>query len=83
MQEKLEFRVGFYTHPQLRHWLFDFVLLLWCVDGLIASGLSLRRMVSSRSISGWPYRTLVLYFVFLIVLILDGSLMLYVRSRGF
>jgi hypothetical protein len=74
---------GFHTYPQLRYWLFDSVLLLWCVDGLIACGLSLRSVVSSRSISGWTYRTVVLYFVLLLMLILGGSLMLYVRSRGF
>jgi hypothetical protein len=74
---------GYYTYPQLRYWFFDSVLLLWCVDGLIAGGLSLRSVVSSRTIAGWTYRTIILYFVFFIVLILAGSLMLYVRSRGF
>ena len=74
---------GFYVYPQLRYAFFNIVLLLWCVDGLIASGMSLRCVVSSRSIAGWAYRTIVLYFVLLIVLILGGNLMLYVRSRGF
>jgi len=74
---------GLYIYPQLRYTLFDIVLLLWCLDGLIASGMSLRCVVSSRSIAGWTYRTIVLYFVLLIVLIPGGSLMLYVRSRGF
>jgi len=74
---------GNYTYPQLRYWFFDSVLLLWCLDGLIACGLLLRSAASSGSISGWTYRTVVLYFALLIVLILGGSLMLYVRSRGF
>jgi len=74
---------GYYTYPELRYWFFDSALLLWCVDGLIACGLSLRSVVTSRRISGWTYGTVVLYFVLLIVLILGGSLMLYVRSRGF
>jgi hypothetical protein len=73
---------GYYAYPQLRYWFFDSVLLLWCVDGMIACGLSLRSVISSRSIAGWTYRIIVLYFVLLIVLILGGSLMLYVRSRG-
>lgn len=73
---------GLYIYPQLRYTFFDIVLLLWCLDGLVASGLSLRSVVSSRSIAGWPYRAMVLYFVLLIVLILGGGLMLYVRSRG-
>jgi hypothetical protein len=74
---------GYHTYPQLRYWFFDSVLLLWCLDGLIASGLSLRSVTSSRGIAGWTYRTIILYFVLFIVLILGGSLMLYVRSRGF
>ena len=72
-----------HTYPQLRYWFFDSVLLLWCVDGLIACGLSIRSVISSHSIAGWTYRTIILYFVLLIVLIVGGSLMLYVRSRGF
>jgi hypothetical protein len=72
-----------YIYPQLRYTLFDIVLLLWCLDGLIAAGLLLWCAASSRSIAGWVYRTMVLYFALLLVLILGGSLMLYVRSRGF
>lgn len=74
---------GFYTYPQRRYWFFDSVLLLWCVDGLIACGLSLRNVASRRSIAGWTYRTIILYFVLFTVLIVGGSLMHYVRSRGF
>jgi len=74
---------GLYIYPQLRYTIFDIVLLLWCLDGLIASGTSLWSVVSSRGIAGWAYRTIVLYFVLLIVLVLGGSLMLYVRSRGY
>jgi hypothetical protein len=74
---------GYSTFPERRYWLFDSVFLLWCVDGLIASVLALRSVISSRAIAGWTYRTLVLYFILFIVLILGGSLMLYVRSRGF
>jgi hypothetical protein len=73
----------FYIYPQLRYTLFDVVLLLWCLDGLVASGLSLWSVVSSQGIAEWTYRTIRLYFLLLIALILDGSLMLYVRNRGF
>ena len=38
---------GYYTYPQLRYWFFDSVLLLWCVDGLIACSLSLRSVANS------------------------------------
>ena len=74
---------GLYIYPQLRYTLFDIVLLLWCFDGLIASCTSLWGVVSSRGIGAWAYRTIGLYFVLFVVLILGGSLMLYVRSRGF
>lgn len=73
----------FYIYPQLRYALFDITLLLWCLSGLTASGLSLWSVASSRSIAGWTYRAIILYFVLFVVLILGGSLMLFVRSRGF
>jgi hypothetical protein len=74
---------GLYIYPQLRYTLFDIVLLAWCLDGLIASGLSLWSVISSRSITGRTYRAILIYFLLLVVLILGGSLMLFVRSRGF
>lgn len=74
---------GLYIYPQLRYALFDIVLLMWCLVGLLASGLSLWSAVSSQSITKWTYRTLVLCFLLFVVLILGGSLMSYVRSRGF
>ena len=74
---------GLYIYPQLRYTIFDSVFLLWCLDGLIAAGLSFWSSVSSRSIAAWAYRTIVIYLVLLAVLILSGSLMLFVRSRGY
>jgi hypothetical protein len=74
---------GLYIYPQLRYTLFDIVLLAWCLDGLIACGLSLWSVISSRSIAGRTYRSILIYFLLFAVLILGGSLMLFVRSRGF
>lgn len=74
---------GLYIYPQLRYTIFDSVLLLWCLDGLIAASLSFCSAVSSRNIAAWAYRTIVIYIVLLAVLILGGSLMLFVRSRGY
>jgi hypothetical protein len=74
---------GLYIYPQLRYTIFDSVFLLWCLDGLIAASLSFWSAVSSRSIAAWAYRTIVIYIVLLAVLILGGSLMLFVRSRGY
>jgi hypothetical protein len=72
-----------YIYPQLRYTFFDIVLLLWCLDGLIASGLSFWSVATSRSIALWTYRTILIYFALLAVLLLGGSLMLFVRSRGY
>jgi hypothetical protein len=72
-----------YSYPQLRYTLFDIVLLPWCLSGLIAAVLLLWNARSPQRIAGWAYQTLVVYFVLFIVLILGGTLMLYVRSRGF
>jgi hypothetical protein len=72
-----------YSYAQLRYRAFDVVLVLCCIDGLIAAGLSLRRVFTSRDISGWPYRTMILYFILLVVLFLGGNLMFYARSHGY
>jgi hypothetical protein len=74
---------GLYIYPQLRYTLFDMVLLLWCLDGLVASGMTLWGLASRRGIGRWAYRTIGLYVALLVVLILGGSLMFYVRSRGY
>ena len=74
---------GLYIYPQLRYTLFSFVEALWCLDGLIMAGLLLRSAMSSRSMTTWTYRTIVIYFSLLTVLIVGGSLMVFVRSRGY
>jgi hypothetical protein len=68
-----------YIYPQLRYTIFDVALLLWCFDGLLFSIMSVRSAFTSRSISGWPLRTLRIYFLLLGFLILDGTLMLVAR----
>jgi Trk-type K+ transport system membrane component len=71
-----------YIYPQLRYTVFDVALLLWCLDGFVACGLSLRSALSKRSVSGWTYRTIVIYFVLFTVLILGGILMMVARHHG-
>jgi len=72
-----------YIYPELRYTFFDIFFLLWCIDGVILSGLSTWSIAASRGNSPWIYRTIGVYFALLVTLILGGSLMLYVRSRGF
>lgn len=72
----------FYIYPQARYTLFDIVLLPWCFSGLIVSGAWLWSVVSSHRVARWTYRFVILYFALFTVLILGGSIMLYVRSRG-
>jgi hypothetical protein len=71
-----------YIYPQLRYTVFDVALLLWCLDGFVACGLSLRSALSKRSVSGWTYGTIVIYFVLFTVLILGGILMMVARHHG-
>ena len=71
-----------YIYPQLRYTVFDVGLLLWCLDGFVSCGLSLRSALSKRSVSGWTYRTIVIYFVLFTALILGGILMMVARRHG-
>ena len=72
-----------YSYPQLRYTVFDVVLLLWCLIGLVASGLSLRTVVVSWSIAGWAYRTIVVYVGLFPALFLLGVSMVIVRNLGY
>jgi hypothetical protein len=74
---------GLYIYPELRYAFFDIVLLMWCLDGLVAASLSSWSAVTSRTMSAWAYRTIIVYSLLLAVLILGGSLMFFVRSRGY
>ena len=71
-----------YSYPQLRYAFFDALLLLWCLDGFAASGLSLWCAISKRSIEGWTYRSIAIYLVLFAATIMAGLLMIAARSRG-
>lgn len=71
-----------YSYPQLRYAIFDSVLLLWCLDGFAACGLSLWSSLSKRSIAGWTYRTIVIYLVLFGALLAGGIFMMIARGRG-
>ena len=66
-----------YIYPQLRYTIFDTVLLLWCINGLVFS------VASVRSLSGWSLRALLIYSVLFVILILGGISMLVARSHGY
>src|SRR6201987_1522661 len=72
-----------YVYPQLRYTIFDVVLLLWCFDGLIFSVVAIGSAVASRSISKWPFRTLLLYFALFAFLILGGTLLVGACRYGY
>ena len=72
-----------YIYPQLRYAIFGVVLLLWCFDGLIFSVVAIRSAFASRSISAWPFRTLLLYFALFAFLILGGTSMSVARRHGY
>jgi uncharacterized membrane protein len=71
-----------YIYPELRYTVFDVTLLLWCLDGFVACGLSLWGLLTKRANSKWVYRTVVIYFVLLAALVLGGILMMTARSHG-
>ncbi len=71
-----------YSYPQLRYAFFEALLLLWCLDGFAASGLSLWCALSKRSVAGWTYRSIVIYLVLFAAIIVGGLLMIAARSRG-
>jgi heme/copper-type cytochrome/quinol oxidase subunit 3 len=73
---------GFYIYPQLRYTIFNSGVLLWSLVGLAACALALRSAYLKRSISGWPYRTILIYFALFIVLLAGGVTMLIARSHG-
>jgi hypothetical protein len=71
-----------YIYPQLRYTVFDVTLMLWCLDGFVACGLSLWSLLTTRNNSKWTYRTMVIYFALFTALILAGILMITARSHG-
>jgi hypothetical protein len=71
-----------YSYPQLRYAIFDSVLLLWCLGGFAACGLSLWSSLSKRSIVGWTYRAIVIYLILFGALLAGGMFMIIARSRG-
>ena len=72
-----------YSYPEFRYTAFDIVLVLWCVEGIVASVMSIRSARSSLDISQWTYRTLGLYFGLFAILLFGGALMMVARSRGY
>jgi hypothetical protein len=72
----------FYIYPELRYTFFDVGLLLWCVDGLVVSGLAVSSALANRIISVWFYRSLAIYLALFFALILGGILMMVARSHG-
>ena len=71
-----------YYYPQWRYRVFDLVLLAWCIDGAVATVLLFRSLILHRSVTGWAYRTTVLFFGLLAVLVFGAVLGMYLRSHG-
>lgn len=69
-------------YPELRYTFFDAGLLLWCVDGLVVSGLAVSSALANLRVSVWLWGTLAIYFALFIALILSGIAMIVARSHG-
>jgi len=72
-----------YIYPQLRYSFFSGFLILWCLAGLMASGMCLYDAILSRGASSWTSRSIILYLGLFAVLILYGSMMIVARSHGY
>jgi len=75
--------IGLYIYPQIRYTVFYAVLASWCATGIVASVTSFRSATSSESVSEWTHRSLILYFILFVVLILGGTLMMVVRRYAY
>ena len=72
-----------YIYPQLRYTIFDVVLILWCIDGLVACAFLAHRAWTRRTVDGWSYRTTVVFFTGVGVLVIGVVFGTFLRSRGF
>lgn len=72
-----------YVYPELRYAFFNIVMFMWALDGLVAAGVSLRDITSGRAVGTRARQLIALYFILLLVLILGGCVMIYVRSKGY
>ena len=72
-----------YILPQWRYRVFDAVLLAWCVDGLIAAALLLRKRPANPAITSWKRRTLLLYAGGFGVLVGGVVLGTWLRGHGY
>jgi hypothetical protein len=72
-----------YILPQWRYRVFDAVLLAWCVDGLIAAALLLRKRPANPAITSWKRRTLLLYAGGFAVLVGGVVLGTWLRGHGY
>ena len=72
-----------YIYPQLRYTLFDIVLIAWCLNGLVTCVTCIQSAAASRSVSGWPRRSLITYFVLFVILIIGGTLIMAARRHGY
>jgi len=72
-----------YILPQWRYRVFDAALLAWCIDGLIAASLLLRRQPAKPAITSWKRRTLSLYAGGFLVLVAGYVLGTWLRGHGY
>ncbi len=69
--------------PQLRYAVYDVVLILWCIDGLVACAFLAHRAWTRETVDGWSYRTTFAFFAGFGVLVIGGAFGMFLRSVGF
>ncbi len=72
-----------YIYPQLRYTIYDIALILWCIDGLAACAFLAHRAWTGGPLNGWSYRTTLVFFIGLVLLLIGGAFGMFLRSVGF
>ncbi len=71
-----------YIYPQWRYTLFDAVLVAWCLNGLLAAVLLLRKFALREAVRGWARRMTMLFFAGFGVLAVGVAFGIWLRSHG-
>jgi hypothetical protein len=72
-----------YSYPQHRYAIFDALVLVWCLDGIMACVLLLRTSIAHRAIDGSGCRTTLAFVVGFDLLLIGYAYGVCLRSMGF
>lgn len=71
-----------YIYPQLRYTIFEILVIVCCINGLIFFVAGIRNALRSNGISQWTLRALLIYCGLVVAVFSVGIVMLIMRSHG-